>query len=94
MHALNIQLEDWNHTCILRLSRNLFCILQNIPTIVGIMYRGHGCECTIYVFLIVIDVRIHTNYCCGGGGRYKSMRAREDIVKFIAWLLIQMPNMF
>ena len=50
----DIRLADWTYACISRLSRNLFIILQNIPTVVGITCRGYSCECGIYVPLIII----------------------------------------
>ena len=53
----------------LGLSRNLLCTLQNIPTIVSIIHRGYGCECGIYVQLIIIDMYLVTKFLCGGGGR-------------------------
>ena len=52
---------------ILGLSSNLFRILQDIPTVVGITCRGHIRECRIYVQLILIDIRIGTNLLCGRG---------------------------
>ena len=33
---------------------DLFYIMWNIPAVVGIKSRGHGCKCRIYVWLIVI----------------------------------------
>ena len=45
----------------------VFCILRNIPTIVGITCRGHGCEYGIYVQLILIDKHIGNTFYCGGG---------------------------
>ena len=50
------------------LSRNLLCILQNIPDVVVIMHRGHGYDCRIYMWLDVIDIRIYRKQLCGGGG--------------------------
>ena len=68
MHAFNVQLADQNRAYVLGSSRNLFRILRNIPTVVGITRRGHGCECRIYARLIVIDLCIGTKSCCGRGG--------------------------
>ena len=76
------------------LSRNLFCILRSIPTVVGIRHRGHGCGCGIHVRLVAIDVCIYTKYCCGGGGRCEKERAGEDIIKVIAWSLVWTHMLF
>ena len=56
----DIRLEVWNQACIFGLSRNLFCILWNIPTVVSMASRGHGCECIIYARSIVINIHIGT----------------------------------
>ena len=45
--------------CIWGLSRNLFCIQKNIPTVVGIMQRGNTCKCGVYAQLIVTDIHIY-----------------------------------
>ena len=45
--------------CIWGLSRNLFCIPNNIPTVVGIMRRGNTCKCGVYDQLIVTDIHIY-----------------------------------
>ena len=49
------------------LSRNLFCILHNIPTVVVITRRGHGCDFRIYVWLSVINLRIYAKIFFGIG---------------------------
>ena len=54
--------------CILVLSRNLSYILSNIPTVFGIMCRGHSCEFVIYARLTVINLGIYTKKI-GGEGR-------------------------
>ena len=33
---------------------------------------GHGCECVIYVYLIVINLHIGLKLLCGGGGIIES----------------------
>ena len=58
MHAFNIQLVGWNQACVSGLSSNFFFILRNIPTAVGIVHRGVGCKCIIYVWLVLIDLCI------------------------------------
>ena len=42
-------------------------LIMNIPTVVGITCRGHGCKCGIHVWLIVIYVRVGTKYFCSRG---------------------------
>ena len=46
--------------CILGLNGNLFLILWNIPTVVGMIHRGHGCKWEIYAQLIVTNIYIYT----------------------------------
>ena len=67
MHAFGIQSADLNHACILGLRSNLFRIMRNFPTAVGITGRGHVFECRIYVVLIVINLHIGYNFYGGGG---------------------------
>ena len=49
--------------CIFGLIGNLFFILRDIPPIVGITLRVHGCKCGIYAKLIIIGLRIYTKKC-------------------------------
>ena len=58
---------------VLGLSRNLFCTLWNVPTVVGIACRGNGYECRIYGRSIVINLRIDTKDFYREGGRCKGM---------------------
>ena len=58
IHMFHILLEYHNHSCVLGFSGDLFHILHNIPTSVGITYRGGGFKCGIYAFLFLIYVRI------------------------------------
>ena len=60
MHTFNILSEDQNQAWVLGLSINLFWILKNIPTVVGITYMENGRECIIYERLILIDLLIST----------------------------------
>ena len=52
---------------VLGLSRNLFCIVQDITTIFGITRGGYCCKCGIYAQLIHIDIRINNKTFCGSG---------------------------
>ena len=70
----DIQSTYFNHVCVLGLSRDLLCLIVNIPTVVGITHRGHGCGCEVYVLLILIclrrgvgDMKVHNQ-----GGHYQS----------------------
>ena len=48
------------HLCVAGLSRNLFCILHNVPNVVTIVHKGHNAENTLYAHLIRIvytDIR-------------------------------------
>ena len=68
MHTFDIQSADWNHTCVPGSSRNLFRILHNIPTVVGITHIGYSCKCGMYVRLIMIGLRLVIKFrCCRGG---------------------------
>ena len=49
---------DHNHAYIMGLTSNLFFILWNIPTVVGIARMGHGYTFIICVQLIVIYIHI------------------------------------
>ena len=71
---------DRNHVCTLGLSRNMFRILKNISTLVGISCRGHSSGCGIYVWFFVIDLCIGTRYFCGWCGRWKSIRAGGGVL--------------
>ena len=90
----NILLVDQNNFFTLGLSRNLFCILHNIPTVVSITHRGDGFKWRIYVRLIVIDIRIGNKLWYGGGGWYESMRLGEDVIKVIECLIVQVLALF
>ena len=46
----------------LGLSSNVFLILYNINPVVGITCMGHGCECGIYVWLTITNIRTGKNY--------------------------------
>ena len=48
------QSADQSHTLILGFSKNLFWIMWNNNTVVGIRFSGHSCEYGIYVWLILI----------------------------------------
>ena len=50
------------------LSSNLFCILKNIPTIVGISCRGGSFKCGIYLQFILINIHIRNKLCFVRGG--------------------------
>ena len=58
MQIFSIWLESRYHLCILGFIYNLFFIVWNITTVVGITYRGNMRECIIHVRLIVTDIRI------------------------------------
>ena len=55
----------------MELSWNSLRVQKNIPTVVGITCKGHGCEFVIYVQLVSINWHIGTIYFRGGGGRLK-----------------------
>ena len=88
MHGLNTQLEENNHNWVLGLSRNLFCVLQNNPTLVGETHRGNGWECIIYSRLTILNILIVTEFCCDGFGwqnfcdRGKTLSKRPDSYLF------------
>ena len=67
----NIRLENWNCGCVLGLSRNLFLILHNITTLIGIARRGQVCECGIYVWLFIIGALVGIKDFCDEYGRLK-----------------------
>ena len=73
MHTFDTPWVDQKHVCVAGFSRNILCILKNVPTVVGITCKRHGCECEIHERLVSINWRISTKYCCGVGGRCKSM---------------------
>ena len=52
---------------------NLFRILNNTITVVGITCMGNGFECRIYARLILINIHIGDNLFCGRGGRIEFM---------------------
>ena len=62
------QSEDQNHACILGLSSNLFCILNNFPTVVCISCSGNSLKCKIYVQYIIINIHTVTKSFSGGCG--------------------------
>ena len=81
------------------LGRNLFHILRNIFTVIGIACRGYSCKCGTCVWLIIIDVRIYTKYfyvgdiICKGvrawEGVYEGVRSGEGgVIKVIRWFLV------
>ena len=39
-----------------------FGLIINIPNVVGIIIRGHSCECGIYLQLIIIYIHIKKLY--------------------------------
>ena len=88
MHAFDIRSADRNHACVLGLSRDLFHILQNTPTVVGITHRRKGCERRIYAWFIRINICRGNELCRDGGGRCESYRAAEDVIEVIRWSLI------
>ena len=57
-YTFDIWSSNQNHAWILGLSRNLFRILYNVPSVIGIMRRGNDWKCGIYVPLVLIDLRI------------------------------------
>ena len=69
MNLFGIQSADHNHAWVLGFSSNLFCILDNIHTEVGIMCGWNSYECVIYAWLIVIDLSIGNKIFCGKGGK-------------------------
>ena len=69
MHTFNIQSSVWNHACVSGLISNLFHIMHNIHTVIDILHRVHGYSCGIYLWLILIYIRIGTKTFCGGGAR-------------------------
>ena len=71
MHVFDIQSEYQNHALILGLGRNLFHILHNIPTVVGITIRGNGYEWIIYDQLIWTNIHIDIKDICNQCGWYK-----------------------
>ena len=79
---------------VLGLSRNLFHILRNIPTVIGIMNMGNSLKCRIYARFIIIDIHIYTKTFCGGGGWQKRMTREEDVVEAIKWSLVQILALF
>ena len=46
--------------------------MRIITTVVGITHRGTGCECGMYVRLMIFDLRIGTKIFRSGGGRIES----------------------
>ena len=66
MNAFDVRLTDSNKKCVMGESINLFHILHNILTAVGITYSGHGHACVIYSWSIAIDIKIVTKTLCGG----------------------------
>ena len=71
-----------NHARFLLLSRNIFCIIHSITTLVCIKHRGCGCKWVIDKF-IVIDVCIATKKNCGECGILKNKKAGEETMKSI-----------
>ena len=80
--------------CILGLSKNLFRILWNITTVVGIMHRGSGWECRMYAQLIAINISIYTKKICVGGGWWERMIWQKDVIKVIEWWLVLSSRFF
>ena len=62
--------------------------------VVGIKCRGHDCECIFYVWLMIIDLSIYTKYLCGGCGWWESVWVSEEVIKVMAWSLVQMHTLF
>ena len=65
-------LSDWQIRtilCVSGLSRNLFFIIQSIPTGVGKTLKGHGCRCRTYDQFIAMDFCRGTKNFYGGGGK-------------------------
>ena len=54
-------------------SRNLFCILRNIPTIASLLGKGHSCKCRIFARLIRC---IYSLFYYSGGGKLQLVRGR------------------
>ena len=91
MHEFNIQSSDWNQTSVSGIIRNLFRILKNIPTVVGIMHRGPDCEWKFYAWLIITDLHMGTKICCGWGGLCKFPILEESA---IGWKIVQIILLF
>ena len=54
-----------NHPCVYSLSGNLFHIMCNIISMVGITHRFHGCEFRVYEQLVLINICIGNKYFYG-----------------------------
>ena len=70
------------------LIRNLFLMLHNIITVVGIVHWGHICKWIMYVWMIVIAVHIDTKLLCSGVGWYESSRSGEVVIELMRCLII------
>ena len=78
----------------MRLSRNLFWILQNIPTVIVITFRGHSCGWETYEMLIVIGIFIHTKLLRWWCGWLNRSSARYYMIKEIRYYLIELSCFF
>ena len=87
-YAFDIWSADQNHALILGLSKNLLCIIHNIPNKVVIIHSCDVFKCVIYVWLIIIYLHIGNGIFCGKGGWWKYLWSGEVVVKLIDLLLI------
>ena len=85
MRIFDTQWSDHNNVYVFGLRRNLLHILKNITIVSIIACRVRSCNCIIYVWLIVIDLHIDTEYWCDRGKWCKDSWSGDDVFKAIEW---------
>ena len=64
----DLQYMDRNNICFSVISKDLFSMLKNITTLVGILCKDCGFKCILYGWSIIINLLVSTRLCCGGYG--------------------------